>query len=159
MNLTTVQNLVIVGTVAFCMTASDFLKKFIKRNGRAYPRINAQYAAINGRLSNATIYLGAAITVAAWSLAAILHAMHSDSLGAVPPSMVKTIIVAVIISLGVIAEAMLIHAKTRFIRKRKSANGSLTDKDLGALKTLRRLQWTFLLLIVLCLGVTFVSIH
>lgn len=158
MSLTTVQNLMIVGTVAFCMTASDLLKKFIKSNGTENPRTNAQSAAINERLSNATIYLGSAITVVAWSLAAILHATHSDPLGAVPPSVVKTIIIAVIISLGVIAEAMLIHAKTKFIRKRESANGSLTDKDLGALKTLRRLQWTFLLLIVLCLGVTFVSI-
>lgn len=155
MNLTT-ENLIIVGTVAFSMTAIDLLKKILTGNKTEFPRNRTQSVATMRRLSNATIYLGSVITVVAWGLAAILHVRHSNPLGALPASAVRSVIIASIISLGVIVEAMLMHARIRFMRKRKPANGSLTDKDLGTLKALSRLQWGFLLFFALCLGVTFI---
>lgn len=157
MDLTAVEQLVIVGAVASSMTAADLLKRLMKGKEAEDPRLGTRSAEIGRKLSDQGIYLGLIITVVAWGLAAILHARHSDPLRTVTSSTVKIVIVTVVFILGTIAQAILLHAKGKFVRKKKSEKESLTAKDLSALKALRKLQWMILFLVVLCIGATFLT--
>ena len=159
MRLTTVQNLVLFGIIAMTFALTDFISSKLKKSNVVSSQGDANTLAARRKFVRLFSAIPIVLALIAWCLAALFHWADWDPISHIPLAIGKVLSVLVLVGLAVALEGILVWSRFRIIRKRKAEGGSLSEKDIAALKKLDAFIWKSSLFLAACIAVVALLRH